>query len=98
MIGLSVAEVEAGGVVIRPGEGSRFILAVPDGMVRDTTPAAASQTGERLVVPVSAELGEPTARIEIDALAGWARPEPLRSLVGLSLLRVVKWLLFASRP
>jgi hypothetical protein len=93
-IGLSVAEVEAGGVVIRPGEGSRFILAVPDGMVRDTTPAAASQTGERLVVPVSAELGEPAARIEIDALAGWARPEPLRSLVGLSLLGVVKWLLF----
>jgi hypothetical protein len=88
-----VAEVEAGRVVIRPGDPSRFVLTVPDGMVRSTTPDAEPRTGERLVVPVPAELGESTSQIEIDALAAWARPEPLRTLVGLSLVGVVKWFL-----
>jgi hypothetical protein len=93
-LALSVAEVKAGDVVIRPGEGSRLRLAVPRGMVRETTPAATETGDDRLVVPIAAELGSSTSRIEIDALAAWARPEPIRSLVGLSLLGVMKWLLF----
>lgn len=93
-ISLSVSEVRAGGVVVRPRDGSRLILVVPDGMVRDTAPTATSKTDDRVVVPIAAELGGSTSRIEIEALAGWARPEPLRSLVGLSLLGIVKWLLF----